>query len=77
MVLVEGSGTTLDDDLWRSLDIDSAHLVIGSILPDHSLSLEHLVEWKLDDLLLELVSLDEAVVDVLLVLHKEVDHGAF
>ena len=77
MVLVKGSGTTLDDDLWRSLDIDPAHLIISSILSDHSLSLEHLVEWKLDDLLLKLVSLDEAVVDVLLVLHKEVDHGAF
>lgn len=58
-----------------SLNINSANLIIIAVSAHNSLHLQFLIERKLADLLLKFVLDDEALVNVFLILHQEINHS--
>lgn len=76
-LVVEGLGAQGDHIFWGALDVYSNEVCVTLNLSNNNFSLVRLAEWELNNLWRLLVSVNEILVKVFLVVNQKLDHSNF
>jgi hypothetical protein len=77
VMVIKGFVGKLEDVLWSTFNIDSDVVSISCNLSNDSLSLQVLVKWKIAELLAILLSVNDFLMDIFVVINKEFGKGNF
>jgi hypothetical protein len=76
-MIIKSSVRKLENVLWSTFSVNSIMVIISWNLSNNSLSFEVLIEWELGNLSHILVSINNLIVNIFIIINKELNKSNF
>jgi hypothetical protein len=76
-MIIKSSVRKLENVLWSTFSVNSIMVIISWNLSNNSLSFKVLIEWELGNLSHILVSINNLIVNIFIIINKELNKSNF